>query len=897
MPLVIGGAPRHLRFHRDRAVAAEVRGAGPVRDAPQWPTARAAQPTQVAPFRVVIRGMRRVLLIGAALAAAAAAPAHADLAGYVNPFNGTAVGAQDFGTGGGAGNTFPGPVVPFGMMQWGPDTASGSKNPGGGYAYGDSRIRGFSVRRLSGAGCPNGGDFTVLPTTKAVDVAPTDANSPTFSSAFVPTFSHAAEAASPGYYRVALNPGSNQIDAQLTATARSGIGQFSFPAGTRESVLLNATGDRMGATAGSVHVDAEHHELTAEETTGAFCYMPSRYRLYLVARFDRPFSGVGTWQRQTLSPGSTDAGDTSDANPKGLLDPSAGPVQKVPTAANAFDYLGNGGQTPTAQTGAYVTFDPAQGRNVEVRVGMSFTSLAEARRNLDAEAGTRSFGDVQTAARAAWNRALGAIGIDGGEQADRETFYSMLYHALVSPTTYSDADGTYLGMDGAVRRDPDHTQYADFSGWDVYRSQMPLLALIAPRVASDVARSMLNDERDSGWLPRWSVANTQAEIMSGDPADPILASLRALGVRHFNAGRALAAMVKGATTSSSTTVDPRNSGYVERPGLSAYLARGWVPDEQGSDLLGAGLDTWRRALTAPATAGADVAWGSAGSTLEYAVDDFAIAQLAARLGKTATCRTFLARSGNWRNVFDSAIGAMHPRYANGQFTANYDPNYNDSLSGQGFAEGDGAQYTWMVPQDLAGLAAALGGRTAALGRLDSFFSELNAGFSSPHAFLGNEPNANAPWLYDWLGEPYRAQDVMRRAILQLFSAAPGGYPGNDDLGQMSAWYVLGALGLYPPMPGTDVLAVGSPLFPHAVLHLAHGDLAIDAPAASRSTPYVHGLAVDGAVWQRPWLHFADLARGARLSFDLGGTPDPAWGAAAADAPPSFAPDTAGGCDR
>ena len=828
------------------------------------------------------------------LLALGAPAARADLADYVNPFNGTLPGAKDFGTGGGAGNTFPGPVMPFGMMQWGPDTASGSKNPGGGYAYGDKTIRGFSVRRLSGAGCPNGGDFTFLPTTKALTGAPTQSQSSTLASQYLPKFSHADEEASPGYYRVGLDPGTaDAIDARLTATTRSGIAQFSFPAGRAGTVLINATGSRMGATAGSVHIDPARREVTAEVTTGAFCYMPSRYKIYVVARFDRPFASVGTWKRQTLSPGATDASDTSDANPLGLLDP--GPAQKVPTAVNAFDYLGNGGQTPTAQTGGYVTFDPADGQQVELRVGMSFVSADAARRNLDAEAGTRSFDDVRAAARDAWNRALGAIEVSGGQLEDRQTFYSMLYHALVSPTTYSDADGTYLGMDGVVHRAGRHTQYADFSGWDVYRSQMPLLALIAPRQASDIARSMLNDERDSGWLPRWSVANTHAEIMSGDPADPILASLWALGARRFSGERALAAMVKGASTSSSTSADPRNSGFVERPGLAAYLVRGYVPDEQGSNLLGAGLDTWRRALAAPAPGGADVAWGSAGSTIEYATDDFAVARMAAALGQTQRCRTFLARSGNWHNVFDPAIGAAHPRYANGQFTANYDPNYNDSLSGQGFAEGDGAQYTWMVPHDPAGLAAALGGREAALARLDAFFTELNAGFSSPHAFLGNEPNSNAPWLYDWLGEPYKAQDVMRRAILGLFDATPGGYPGNDDLGQMSAWYLFGALGLYPAVPGTDILAVGSPLFPQATIHLAGGDLVISAPQASRETPYVQSMSRDGASWTKPWLRLADVAHGAQLSFDLADQPDPTWGAGADAAPPSYGPDSAAAC--
>ena len=467
----------------------------------------------------------------------------------------------------------------------------------------------------------------------------------------------------------------------------------------------------------------------------------------------------------------------------------------------------------------------------------------------------------------------------------------MLYHALISPTTFSDADGSYIGMDGAIHRARGYTQYADFSGWDVYRSQMPLLALIAPHVASDIATSLIADARDSGWLPKWSVANAQTEVMTGDPADAILASIHALGVRGFDAHAALAAMVKGATASSSTDPSATNDGYVERSGLSAYKQLGYVPAEQNGNLLEAGVDTWRRAMFAPVPGGADVVWGSSGTTLEYAIGDFAISQLAASVGDRATCRTFLARSGNWRNVFNAATGYMQPRSASGQFTPGYDPNSNDTYSGAGFAEGDGAQYTWMVPHDPAGLFGALGGRAAARRRLDQFFAKLNDGSSSPHAFMGNEPNSNAPWLYDWLGAPSRTQDIVRRTILSLFDSSPGGYPGNDDLGQMSAWYIFGALGLYPAIPGTDVLALGSPLFPSATVHLAGGDLRITGRGAARDAPYVTGLRVNGVRRTQPWLRLSDVAPGGRLAFDLSDTPSDLAGGP----PPSFGPASSAAC--
>jgi predicted alpha-1,2-mannosidase len=448
-----------------------------------------------------------------------------------------------------------------------------------------------------------------------------------------------------------------------------------------------------------------------------------------------------------------------------------------------------------------------------------------------------------------------------------------------------------MGMDGKVHTTAGYTQYADFSGWDVYRSQIPLLALVAPRRASDFVRSLLADQRESGWLPKWSVANGQTGVMTGDPADPTIASIWALGGRGFDAHVALAAMVKGATHSGKSS----NAGYVEREAVDDYLRLGYVPHEKNANVVTEGVGAYVRSLPAPDAAGADLAWGSAATTLEYASADFAIAQLAAAAGDLATCRTFLARSGNWRNVFDASIGYARPRFASGQFVQPYDPNSNDSLSSQGFAEGDGAQYTWMVPHDPAGLFRELGGRQAAAARLDFFFQDLNAGHSSPHAFLGNEPNSNAPWLYDWLGQPYKTQDIMRRAIVGLFHSTPGGYPGNDDLGQMSAWYVFGALGLYPVMPGTDVLAIGSPLFPRATLHLSGGDLIIKARGAARDAPYIQGLSLNGRAHAKPWVRLATVAHGGTLTFSLAKKANTRWGSSPTATPPSFGPTDRAAC--
>jgi predicted alpha-1,2-mannosidase len=331
-------------------------------------------------------------------------------------------------------------------------------------------------------------------------------------------------------------------------------------------------------------------------------------------------------------------------------------------------------------------------------------------------------------------------------------------------------------------------------------------------------------------------------------------------------------MVKGATESG---VSP-NAAYVERQGLAEYLRLGWVPHD-GTETSG-GISTTMFGDTA-------AVWGSAATTLEYAVADFAIARFAAALGDRATYRTFMRRSGAWRHLANPDSGYLEPRYASGDFKSGFDP-----LGGEGFAEGNAAQYTWMVPFDPAGLFAALGGRRAVRARLDAHLARLNEGPQSAYAFLGNEPELGVPWLYDWLGAPARTQAVVREAALTLFDATPAGFVGNDDLGAMASWHVFAALGFYPAVPGEPLLALASPLFPDVVVHLGGGDLHVRATGAAPDAPYVRRVRVNGRRSARPWLRFDGIACGGRLDFDLSKTPT-RWGSARHHAPPSFPPDS------
>jgi predicted alpha-1,2-mannosidase len=617
--------------------------------------------------------------------------------------------------------------------------------------------------------------------------------------------------------------------------------RLTFPAGSRGSLLVNAGGSSMGNFDAGLHVDPARREITGTVSSGSFCQAADRYRLFFAIRFDRPFAASGTWQKAFLHPGGRDVSDTA-------LGMQVGPITLQYKRTGPLPPNLPGNPTQGAQAGAYATFDTATERTVVARVALSMVSVEGARANLDAEAGP-DFDALRASARRAWERRLRAVRIDGGTAEQRRLFYTQLYHSLVMPNAVSDVDGRYRGMDDRIHHADGFVKYANVSGWDTYRSQLPLMAMLAPREASDFASSLIADYRESGHLPKWSLLNGHTNVMVGDPADLLLAGAWAFGARGFDAGAALRAMVDGATNPGVS----RNAGYVQRAGLEDYKRLGYVGYEQNTTNVGQAVLP-------------SLVWGSSATTLEYALADFGISRLAAALGDRATCETFARRAANWRNVLDPATRTMRPRRADGSFVAG-SPSSDD-----GFVEGSAAQYTWFVPQDVAGLVEALGGRAAARARLDRFFAKLNDGVASEHAFLGNEPTLHTPYLYDWLGDPGRGAEIVRRVLLGLYRPTPGGFPGNDDGGAMSSWWVLGALGLYPAVPGTDVLAIGSPLFPRARVRLAHGTLDIRAPRAAAGRPYVRRAWRGRPRLRRAWVSWHSVARGARLRFDLSGAP-------------------------
>jgi len=725
-------------------------------------------------------------------AAAAAGPAPVtDPAALVNPLIGTSGGV----------NTFPGPDMPFGMIQWSPDT-SPSRPDGGGYSYTASSVSGFSLTHLSGPGCDAFGDVPILPTVGAIGDSPGSATE---------SFSHADETAQLGYYGVTLG---NGVGVRLTDATRAGIAQFTFPASTQANLLFKLTGSEEPDAATSAQVVGDD-ELTGSVTSGYFCNETTGwerdYTLHFDIVFSQPFTASGSW--------------------------AASPVAGV--------------GTPSGPGGEYLTFDTTAHQTITARVGISFTSAHGAALNLRTEIPGWNFGQVEQASRRAWNGVLGRIQVAGGTSSQQAQFYTALYHALLDPSVFSDDNGQYAGFDGAVHTvAPGHQEYANFSGWDTYRSQVQLAAMVAPRQTSDAITSMLNDYQQTGLLPKWSLADGETFVQVGDSADPIIADAYAFGARDFDTAAALAAMTREATVPNEV-----------RPGLALLQQDGYLPYDGSYGCCNFN--------------------GSVSTQLEYDTDDYAIASLAQATGNGAAYRAFAAKAQDWQNVFNVGTGYMQARLSDGQWLPNFSPS---TLSG--FVEGTSAQYTPMVPFNIQALIRARGGDAAWV----SFLNGLLANLTNPgpdNANLSDEPSLEIPYEYDYAGAPYLTQQVVRQIEQQLYSDAPAGQFGNDDLGTMSAAYVWDELGFYPETPGTPVLALGSPMFPRAVVHLPGGGaLTINAPNAAASAPYVQGLTVNGRAWNKAYLDYSDLAHGANLDFDLSASPDPSWASAAAAAPPS-----------
>ena len=724
------------------------------------------------------------------------------------------------------GNTFPGAAMPFGMVQLSPDNGGQA-----GYDHDNTRIDGFSHTHLSGVGCGALGEVRVMPTTGAVS-----SDRP---ARFGSHYEH--ETARPGYYSVDLTK--YGVRAELTATTRTGWHRYSFPSTGRANVLFDVGRANMPVYSSTVDVTSDR-TLEGSVEAGGFCGARDRHRVFFAARFDRPFAATGTWRRGQLSPGGRHSAGARGSN------------------------------------GAWVTFDTTANRSVGVQVGISYASLDGAHRNLAAEAGGRqSFDGVVGAAVARWTAMLGRAHVDGGSHDRQVAFMTALYHAFLHPNVIGDVDGAYPGPDGGVHVARGHTAMGNLSLWDTFRTQNQLLELLAPGVARDVALSVLDDARLGGALPRWSLAGAETNIMTGDPVTPFLVENWSAGLlagHEREAYRALRANAFGAPA--------RGSPVEGRSGQPSYARKGYIASD---------LPCGRRR-------GNDCAH-PASATLEYAAADGALALMARALGHRADARILTRRARGYRTLWDRRLRLFSPRRSDGSRLAHYDPRTG---AGQ-FHEGGAFQYRWLVPQDPAGLVGLLGGRGQAATQLDAFFAQRRLlrnpaatarkrWVEHPYEYYGavtynpnNEPDLHAPFLYAWTGQPWKTATVVR-AAQTLFTNDPEGLTGNDDLGTMSAWYVLSSLGLYPTMSGAGFFVLSTPQFPHAQLTIGSregGTLTIDAPHTSADRRYVATARIDGRPIKRTWLTRDAIAHGGRLSFTVSTHPT-RWGTAPSAAPPS-----------
>lgn len=769
-------------------------------------------------------------LVGVGLCAPAAAAGKAALvtspATVVNPFIGTSNQANDF----------PGADVPFGMVQWSPDTPS--RPPGGGYEYNDSSITGFSLTHIAGPGCGAAGDIPVLPTVGTVNTGATDA------------FSHANESASAGSYKVALN---NQVTTELTTTTRSGMARFSFPASSQANLIFKLAGSQNGATS-TQFTKVSNTEVSGQVTSGHFCGAGNTYSVYFDMVFDQPFTSQGASIAKTSAATPSRPATAS----KNAAEKPNKPVLhgKIPTAAAPKAAKGSAAPTAAASNG-YVTFNTTSNPVVQAKVGVSYVSVANAAANRAAENSGWDFNATRTAAQNAWNSALGKIQIAGGTTAQQQIFYTALYHSLLHPNVISDTNGQYYGFDGRTHTvDAGHkAAYANYSGWDIYRSQAQLEALVAPQAASDTAQSMVDDYAQTGVFPKWSENNGESYVMVGDPADAIIADYYAFGAKDFDTTTALADMIKQASTANN-----------DRPGLNYLDSPGYMPHD--------------------GTYGCCNFYGPVATTLEYNTADFAVSALAGALGDTGHQKTYANRAQGWRNVLNPASGFVEPRNGGGSWTGGFDPT-----SGTDMVEADSWIYTGMVPFNVGGLARAKGGNTAMNHYLDTVLRSYTG--DKGYAWVGNEPSIELPWEYDYTGQPYKTQGTVRAIQDQIWADTPAGLAdGNDDLGAMSAWYVWSALGMFPETPGTADLALGSPLFTQAVVTLPSGKtLTINGNGAADNAPYVQSATWNGSAWNNAFAPTTAITAGGTLNYTLGTSANTSWATAASAAPPSYAGDT------
>lgn len=739
-----------------------------------------------------------------------------DYTQFVNPFIGTSK----------MGHVFPGATVPFGMVQLSPQTnfevmfnEDGSYNSKtyeycAGYQYRDTTIIGFSHTNFSGTGHSDLGDFLVMPTQGELVLEPLKTSDNR--KGFYSTFSHTNEKASPGYYSVDLE--SYGIKTELTASERVGFHQYTFPKTDSAHIILDLV------------YNVYHHDnknvwtfLRIENDSLVTGYRQTKgwartKTVYFAMQFSKPIESYG--HKKYDEPGYD------------------GFYRKFNQSENFPEMAGK-------DLRAYFNFKTEAGEKIQLKFALSSVSTAGAMKNLAAEIPHWNFEQTRTEARDKWNKELSKIEVKSLTKEDKITFYTALYHTNLSPILYEDVDGQYRGLDQNIHTSEGFTNYTVFSLWDTYRALHPLFNITQPKRNNDMIKSMLahHDQSVHHMLPIWSHYGNENWCMIGYHATSVIADAMVKNVGNFDRKHALEASVNTA-----------NVRYFD--GLGDYIDYHYVPEDKSGS--------------------------SVSKTLEYAYNDWCIAQMAKLLKNAKLTSEFMERSEYYNALYDPNIGFMRPKLSDGMFK----PDFNSmDTHGQGFIEGNAWNYGLYVPQNIEKMVTMMGGKERFSLHLDSLFTmEIEDKYIEQHEDItrdgiignyvhGNEPGHHIPYLYNWTTTPYKTQERVRMILGSMYGPTVNGLCGNDDAGQMSAWYVFSALGFYPVTPGSTSYALGSPLVKEAIIHLDNGKtLTIRARNQHPQNVYVRSVTINGKRVKGTQLNHADIVNGGEIVFEMSSTP-------------------------
>jgi predicted alpha-1,2-mannosidase len=768
--------------------------------------------------------MKKYAFLTANILAVFVASAQKQPADYVNPFIGASTSTGKAGTYHGLGKTFPGAATPFGMVQVSPNTITGGDN-GSGYSYEHTTIEGFAFTQMSGVGWFGDlGNFLVMPSTGPLQTAAGKEDAPQ-QGGYRSVYDKASEQAAAGYYSVHLTK--NNIKAELTAAPHSGMIRFTFPAHQQSRIQIDLA-RRVGGTSVLQYVKM----VDDQSIEGWMKCTPdgggwgngdgkANYTVHFYAQFSKPLKKVGIW-----------SADIPDNWPRKRENIESEEYQQRIANAEILEGLK---EKEGKHLGFYTEFVTNDNEQVLMKAGISLVSIEGAKKNLQAEIKDWDFDRVRKAARQLWNDALGKLSVEGGDDDKKTVFYTALYHTMIDPRAMADVDGRYPGGDQQIQSTKQFTKRTVFSGWDVFRSQMPLQTIINPVVVNDMVNSLveLGDQTNNQYFERWEFFNAYSGCMIGNPAISVITDAYAKGIRNFNVPKALTYAI--------------NSSEKFGNGEKGYTSGGL----------------------------------SISHTLEYAYTEWATAKLASFLGNKAAAKKYLQRSKSYRNIFDSSKQWFRPRKDDGSWEPW--PEEGRLKEWYGCIESNPYQQGWFVPHDVPGMVALMGGKKKVLADLNNFFEKVPENMMWNNYYNhANEPVHHVPFLYNRLGAPWLTQKWTRAICDRAYKNSVEGLVGNEDVGQMSAWYVLAASGLHPVCPGETRYELTSPVFNRVRFRLdpeyASGKtFTIIANNNSPENIYIQTALLNGKAYTKCYIDHRDIAAGGTLQLEMGPSPNPAWG--------------------